>query len=134
MIFFFCTRMGLVLHGACSGMGCHHHHSHHGHLERRTERSKPKNINVRAAVIHVLGDLIQSVGVLVSAFIIKFYVRLSHGSMCVYCVKVYLSHYISFLLFCDHMVKIIVVSLPYSLGVHYLQKNVLLLTESFLGY
>ena len=82
MIFLFCTRMGLVLHGACSGIG-RHHHSHHGHLERRTERSKQKNINVRAAVIHVLGDLIQSIGVLVSAFIIKYYVRLSHDSMCV---------------------------------------------------
>jgi zinc transporter 2 len=79
--YLFCSRMGLVLHGACSGMG--HHHSHHGQLERRTERNKQKNINVRAAVIHVLGDLIQSIGVLVSAFIIKFYVRLSHDNMCV---------------------------------------------------
>lgn len=32
------------------------------------------NINMRAAVIHVLGDFIQSVGVFVAALIIKFYV------------------------------------------------------------
>ena len=75
--------MGLVLHGICSGVG--HHHSHHGQLERRPERNKQNNINVRAAVIHVLGDLIQSIGVLVSAFVIKFYVSLSHG-ICVYSV------------------------------------------------
>ena len=30
------------------------------------------NINVRAAFIHVLGDLIQSVGVVVASVIIKF--------------------------------------------------------------
>jgi zinc transporter 2 len=71
--------MGLVLHGVCSNMG--HHHSHHGQLERRNERSKQNNINVRAAVIHVLGDLIQSIGVLLSAFVIKFYVRLSLVNM-----------------------------------------------------
>ena len=31
----------------------------------------PKNINVRAAFIHVLGDIIQSIGVLISSLIIK---------------------------------------------------------------
>jgi len=31
-----------------------------------------KNINVRAAIIHVIGDLIQSVGVLIAAYIIKY--------------------------------------------------------------
>ena len=30
------------------------------------------NINVRAAFIHVLGDLVQSLGVLVGSLIIKF--------------------------------------------------------------
>lgn len=73
-----------------------HHHSHHVQLERRSECNKQHNINVRAAVIHVLGDLIQSVGVLVSAFIIKFYVRLSHvtvylgGSVTLLCAVVFL--------------------------------------------
>jgi len=34
---------------------------------------KPKrNINVRAAIIHVIGDLIQSIGVLIAAYIIKY--------------------------------------------------------------
>ncbi|KAJ8924462.1 hypothetical protein NQ315_007259 [Exocentrus adspersus] len=55
--------MGVILHGAC------HLHSHgaakHVH--------SPNNINVRAAIIHVLGDLLQSVGVLLAAIIIKFY-------------------------------------------------------------
>lgn len=55
--------MGVILQGAC------HVHSHglakHNH--------SPSNINVRAAIIHVLGDLLQSVGVLLAALIIKFY-------------------------------------------------------------
>ena len=32
------------------------------------------NINVRAAFIHVVGDLVQSIGVLIAAYIIRFYV------------------------------------------------------------
>lgn len=35
-----------------------------------------KSINIQAAVIHVIGDLIQSIGVFTSAIIIKFYVSL----------------------------------------------------------
>jgi len=34
--------------------------------------SKEKNINVRAAIIHVFGDLIQSIGVLIAAYVIKY--------------------------------------------------------------
>ncbi|CAD5225897.1 unnamed protein product [Bursaphelenchus okinawaensis] len=41
-----------------------HHHSHHHHHQ--------ENINLRAAFVHVLGDLVQSMGVLVAAIIIKF--------------------------------------------------------------
>lgn len=41
--------------------------------ENTTEFSK-KNINIQAAVIHVLGDFIQSIGVFVAAIVIKIYV------------------------------------------------------------
>ncbi|XP_063217612.1 proton-coupled zinc antiporter SLC30A2-like isoform X2 [Bacillus rossius redtenbacheri] len=62
--------MGLVLNGACEAVRHAHAHSHaHAHPHAKQQRS----INVRAAIIHVLGDLIQSVGVLVSAIVIKFY-------------------------------------------------------------
>ena len=94
-------------HGASFG---HHGHSHHGnsnHSHRRRtdltysplidDRSeleihvespvdnKPKhkhhkNINVRAAFIHVIGDIIQSIGVLIASFIIKFTVSMSHDN------------------------------------------------------
>ena len=37
---------------------------------------KQSNINVRAAVIHVLGDLIQSIGVFIAAIVIKFNVSI----------------------------------------------------------
>ena len=37
---------------------------------------RSSNINVRAAYIHVLGDIIQSVGVLIAAYIIRYKVRI----------------------------------------------------------
>lgn len=37
---------------------------------------KSENINVQAAFLHVLGDFLQSIGVIVAAIIIKIYVRL----------------------------------------------------------
>lgn len=40
-----------------------------------TNKPHPKNINVRAAFIHVLGDIIQSMGVLLASIIIKLKVR-----------------------------------------------------------
>lgn len=55
--------MGWQLHGT-------HGHSHggggggHGHSE---------NINVRAAFIHVIGDMLQSIGVFCAALVIYFY-------------------------------------------------------------
>ncbi|XP_075219308.1 proton-coupled zinc antiporter SLC30A2-like [Lycorma delicatula] len=53
--------MGLLLHGTCFRS---HNHSH---------SRRDNNINVRAAIIHVMGDFIQSIGVFVSAVIIKFH-------------------------------------------------------------
>lgn len=35
---------------------------------------KSENINVQAAFLHVIGDLIQSIGVIITAVVIKFYV------------------------------------------------------------
>ncbi|XP_015761455.1 PREDICTED: zinc transporter 2-like [Acropora digitifera] len=82
--------LGIILHQ--TGMG--HHHSHgsggghsHNNNSHRSENaishrisrsnslhhsSEKQNINVRAAFIHVLGDIVQSVGVLIAAYIIKF--------------------------------------------------------------
>jgi len=39
--------------------------------EAEGARPHPKNINVRAAFIHVIGDIIQSLGVLLASIIIK---------------------------------------------------------------
>lgn len=44
-----------------------HNHSHSG----------TDNINIRAAVIHVIGDFIQSVGVFLAAVVIYYYVSSS---------------------------------------------------------
>lgn len=46
----------------------HYHHPHHGH-----NRGDEMNINLRAAVIHVLGDLLQSIGVFIAACIVTFF-------------------------------------------------------------
>lgn len=56
-----------------------------GQPRRRRDGTKAKakhdssNINIRAASIHVLGDFIQSVGVLIAATIIYFWVRFWRG-------------------------------------------------------
>eukprot|EP00128_Syssomonas_multiformis_P009433 Colp12_sorted_trinity150504_noHs@6804 len=59
--------MGLILgHGHSHGGGGHGHgESDHGH-----SHGGDSNINVRAAYIHVLGDLLQSVGVTIASIII----------------------------------------------------------------
>lgn len=53
-------------HSHSHGGGSSHGHSHGG--------GNGDNINVRAAFIHVLGDLLQSLGVLVAALFIYFQV------------------------------------------------------------
>lgn len=47
--------------------------------EERCANQTPKdeNLNVRAAIIHVIGDFIQSIGVLIAAIIIKFAVSMT---------------------------------------------------------
>ena len=80
--------MGAVLHHGHS-----HSHGGHGYSHRSERRSKTKspyksptrlviveqddheNVNVRAAFIHVLGDLLQSIGVFIAALLIWFKVR-----------------------------------------------------------
>jgi len=64
--------LGLTLHGVC-GLGHGHGHSHGGHNHSHSDSSSKKHINVRAAFIHVLGDLLQSIGVLISSLLIKFF-------------------------------------------------------------
>lgn len=65
-----CYSMGLTLH--------QHSHSHGGVGSHSHEASGQNNanINVRAAYIHVLGDIIQSLGVLVAAIIV--YIKVSN--------------------------------------------------------
>lgn len=69
--------MGLTLHehGHGHSHGGHSHSdskSHKHHEEAGTHESSKRNINVRAAYIHVLGDFIQSAGVFIAALIVYF--------------------------------------------------------------
>ncbi|CAF1191149.1 unnamed protein product [Rotaria sordida] len=84
---FFNIVMFAVLHfDICSHGISHHGHTHnHNHLhddqssvmniESQHENSKQikssENINVRAAIIHIAGDFLQSIAVLIAAIIIK---------------------------------------------------------------
>lgn len=88
--------MAATLHGSSSHI-FHHNHSHSSdvlnHQEKKSNggdgtkelqidddfkatqsECKSENINVQAAFLHVLGDFIQSVGVIIAAVVIKFYV------------------------------------------------------------
>ncbi|KAG2217380.1 hypothetical protein INT45_007390, partial [Circinella minor] len=62
-------------------LGGHHHHHHHGHgheehhhdiEDNHGHHHKETNINLRAAALHVLGDLLAAVGVLISSIILLF--------------------------------------------------------------
>ncbi|XP_026675277.1 zinc transporter 2-like isoform X3 [Ceratina calcarata] len=71
--------MGLSLHQHSHSHGHGHGHEHESHKSSRNpenpildEEVDRTNINVRAAFIHVLGDFIQSVGVLIAALVIYF--------------------------------------------------------------
>uniref|UniRef100_A0A182TXB9 Cation efflux protein cytoplasmic domain-containing protein n=1 Tax=Anopheles melas TaxID=34690 RepID=A0A182TXB9_9DIPT len=50
----------------------HHHHHPEQHCAEDVVQDDSSNLNVRAAIIHVIGDFIQSIGVLVAAIVIKF--------------------------------------------------------------
>lgn len=50
----------------------HHHHHQEQHCAEDVVQDDSSNLNVRAAIIHVIGDFIQSIGVLVAAIVIKF--------------------------------------------------------------
>ena len=74
--------LGFTLHGACGQLHGHnhshglggggHHHSHGGEASHQ-DSDTSRQINIRAALIHVLGDLLQSIGVLISSLLIKFF-------------------------------------------------------------
>ncbi|KJH48739.1 metal tolerance protein 1 domain protein [Dictyocaulus viviparus] len=53
-------------------VGSDTHHNENSFEETGNHSSSTPNINVRAAFIHVIGDLVQSIGVLIAALIIFF--------------------------------------------------------------
>ncbi|XP_068934932.1 proton-coupled zinc antiporter SLC30A2 [Petaurus breviceps papuanus] len=59
--------MGFTLHQSGHGHG----HSH-GHSHETSSKQEEQNPSVRAAFIHVVGDLLQSLGVLVAAYILYY--------------------------------------------------------------
>ena len=42
------------------------------HLKHSHSHKQNENINLRAALIHCLGDIVQSIGVIIAAYIIRF--------------------------------------------------------------
>lgn len=81
-----CKKMSLAHHGHSHGIGGHSHSNGHSHShcvpsgDSHTASSNhghshsQRNMNVRAALIHVIGDLVQSIGVLIAAIVIKLWV------------------------------------------------------------
>ena len=64
----------------CMVLGQSHGHSQHKPAKSKDQDRQKKsmeNINVRAAFIHVIGDLIQSIGVVIAGYIIWIWVRQS---------------------------------------------------------
>lgn len=65
-------QQGLAKPYTTDGRHGHHLHEHSGQEETSVVEQEKENINVRAAFIHVIGDLLQSVGVMIAAFVIYF--------------------------------------------------------------
>ena len=59
--------------------GHEHHdaHSDHGHHSHHEEGGDLQNVNLRAALIHVIGDALQNLGVIIAGGIIFFWPNLS---------------------------------------------------------
>ena len=106
-------------HHHSHGSGGGKSHSHHSHRKdsslssNRVSRSRSlrngsekQNINVRAAFIHVLGDIVQSVGVLIAAYVIKFKVNvvviIIIFYICVYFGECIFGSFLIFFLFCKY--------------------------------
>lgn len=74
MFYFIFNRMGFLLNQS----GHHHAHSHSLPSDSPTvgpgcgHNNGQDSLAVRAAFVHALGDLVQSVGVLIAAYIIRF--------------------------------------------------------------
>jgi len=67
-------------HGTPHSHGSHGHHGH-GHGDEEVGR----NINVDAAFLHVLGDMLMSIGVIIAATVIYFYPNLWYADpLCTY--------------------------------------------------
>ena len=66
----------------------HNHENKHNHEEKNEnngEHKKNENVNLRAALIHVIGDALQNVGVIIAGVIIFFYPNLSIAdTICTY--------------------------------------------------
>ncbi len=61
-------QLGGLSHGHSHGGGSSNSHENDSNDGKKSK----KNINVRAALIHVFGDFIQNVGVLIAAIVIYF--------------------------------------------------------------
>lgn len=84
LFFFHLFRMGFLLNqgGHLHSHGHGHSHSHgHGHSHGAlaapssgsgSQQRQQGSLAVRAAFIHALGDLFQSVGVLIAAYVVRF--------------------------------------------------------------
>ena len=80
--------MFFVLHANICGKHSHHCHGHSheseqaliidiidGHEQTQIKHTK-RNLNVQAAIVHVIGDFVQSVGVLCAAILINIKVEM----------------------------------------------------------
>lgn len=66
--------IGLVVNVVVAFILGGHDHAHNGHEHEHTHETenKKRNLNVQSAFLHVLGDAISSVGVIIAAIIIQF--------------------------------------------------------------
>ena len=70
----FYTALAGVVVNLVLGFTLHHDHGHgHGHEGDEHHGHSHDNINISAATLHVIGDLVSSIGVLISSVVIVYY-------------------------------------------------------------
>ena len=118
-------------HGHSHGHDHGHSHGHvHGHHHHHHEET---NINIRAAVVHVIGDMIQSIGVIIAATIIHFFYSETNKDIliidpvCTYLFSIIVL-FTTFPIFRDCL-NVLMESTPHSIDIEALREDIIKLVE-----
>lgn len=81
---------GLIVNMIGAYLLGHHHHHGHGHSDNHSHCHKRENINIKGVYLHVLTDLLGSVGVIISAILVKKYQLYIADPICTVLIAIFI--------------------------------------------